>query len=183
MEYPYPQNKSSEALGHPQLSIEDSDEGPQEEEQKSCSEKCCSCFKSNIFLLFLLLGIAAGISMGIGIRAMHPEFGTDPRNVMYLEFPGQLLLRMLKMVIIPLIVSSLISGMASIPGKAAGRLGGLAVLYYMLTTFMAVLLGILMVSTIQPGNRGIDKAIKEDKDKLVEPVDALLDLVRYVLID
>ena len=78
----------------------------------------------------------------------------------------------------PLLFDSLISGMASIPSKAAGKLGGYAVLYYLITTFMAVLLGILLVSTIKPGNKGVDRAIKVNKNKLVEPVDAILDLIR-----
>jgi len=74
---------------------------------------------------------------------------------------------------------SLISGMAAIPSKAAGRLGGYAVLYYLITTFMAVLLGILLVSTIKPGNRrAVSDDIKVQRDKLVQPEDAILDLIR-----
>lgn len=182
--YSYPTNGKASHAGLDASSIDPSiDEGPKKDtsEKTSCGGRCCSCFKNNIFLVILLLGILTGVAMGIGIRATYPEFGKDARNVMYLEFPGQLFLRMLKMMIIPLIVSSLISGMAAIPGKAAGRLGGLAVLYYMATTFLAVLLGILLVSTIQPGNRAVDRSISEEKDRLVEPVDALLDLIRWVV--
>ena len=99
---------------------------------------------------------------------------------MYLAFPGDLLLRMLKVCIIPLIFASLVAGMASLPTKAAGRLGGYTVLYYLITTFMAVLLGILLVATIKPGEKRLDRdKVYEEKKKLVEPVDAMLDLIRY----
>ena len=60
---------------------------------------------------------------------------------MYLDFPGDLLMRMLKMMILPLIVSSLIAGLANLDISSSGRMGGRAVLYYMSTTFFAVVLG------------------------------------------
>ena len=144
--------------------------------------KCLRIVKKNVFLIYLLVGIILGVSMGISIRKYHPDFGDDDRKVMYLEFPGALLLRMLKVCIIPLIFSSLVAGMASLPTKAAGKLGGYTVAYYLITTFMAVLLGILLVATIKPGEKEIDDYEYQDKKKLVEPVDAMLDLIRYIII-
>jgi Na+/H+-dicarboxylate symporter len=117
--------------------------------------------------------------MGVGLRYTHPELATDPVKIMFLSFPGDIFLRMLKACIIPLIVSSLISGMASLPTTAAGRIGGFAVVYYMITTLMAVILGIILVASIQPGNKGFDSdSVAEQKGQLTEPVDALLDLIR-----
>ena len=134
-------------------------------------------FKQNIFLLFLLCGILSGVILGVVIKIVFPDFYLNERNVMYLGFPGDLLLRMLKCMIIPLIVTSLMSGMASIPGKASGRLGLFAILYYNITTFLAVCLGILLVVTIRPGDKGKSTA-EGDEDTLVQPVDAFLDLIR-----
>lgn len=143
-----------------------------------CSVKTIKLLKESAFLLFLLIGIISGIVIGILIKHFDPEFYKDKREVMYLGFPGDLLLRMLKCMIIPLIVTSLISGMAAIPGKASGRMGGFAVLYYLITTFMAVLLGILLVATIKPGEKG-KKTADGNEDAVVQPVDSLLDLIRF----
>ena len=60
---------------------------------------------------------------------------------MFLAFPGDLLMRMLKMMILPLIISSLIAGLANLDVGSSGKMGGRAVLYYMSTTLLAVILG------------------------------------------
>ena len=143
------------------------------------SSKHWKRFKSNLFLVLLLIGILCGLGIGLGVRFNHPEFKEDPRNLMYISFPGKLLLRMLKMCIIPLVFFSLVAGMASLPSKAAGKLGGYAIMYYMITTFMAVLLGMLLVATIQPGLK-VPPQSGQEKGTIVQPVDALLDLVRQV---
>ena len=94
-------------------------------------------------------------------------------------FAGDLFLRMLKACIIPMIVTSLISSMAAMPGQAAGRMGGVAVAYYLSTTIVAVVIGAVLVSTIRPGER--EEVERNDEEKrLIEPVDSLLDLIRWV---
>lgn len=96
---------------------------------------------------------------------------------MYLAFPGKLVLSMLKVLIVPLIVSTLIAGVASLPSKAQGKLGGFTVAYYLITTFMAVLLGILLVATIKPG-------ISQEEEVFVtkkingNAADTFLDIIR-----
>ena len=84
-----------------------------------------------------------------------------------------------QVMIIPLVISSLIAGMASLDQQASGKLGLRAVLYYFTTTFIAVILGIILVMTIRPG-RGKDMG-DIDRQGSVEPVntaDAFLDLLR-----
>ena len=62
-----------------------------------------------------------------------------------------MLLQGLKMVVLPLIIFSIISGIAALDGKTTGRLGGYAVAYYGVTTILAVIIGIIMSATIKPG--------------------------------
>lgn len=68
------------------------------------------------------------------------------------DFVGTLFLNALKMLIVPLVVSSIIVGIAGIgSGEALGRLGGKTLLYYMTTSLMAILIGLLTVNIIAPG--------------------------------
>lgn len=68
------------------------------------------------------------------------------------QFVGSLFLNALKMLIVPLIVSSIIVGIAGIgSSNALGRLGGKTLLYYMSTSLMAILIGLVMVNMIAPG--------------------------------
>ena len=91
-------------------------------------------------------------------------------------------MRMLKMLILPLIVSSLIVGLAELDQRASGRLGRRAVCYYMGTTMCAVALGIILVVTINPGGTKQEAQGKEE-DKRVRPLDSFMDLIRNMFPD
>jgi len=68
------------------------------------------------------------------------------------DFFGKLFLNGLKMVIVPLIVSSIVTGIAGIGGsRGLGRLGGKTILFYLSTSLFAILVGLLMVNLIHPG--------------------------------
>ena len=101
---------------------------------------------------------------------------------MYVYFAGEIFLNMLKVVILPLIVSSLITGLSQMESHASGKIGLRAVIYYLTTTILAVGLGIGLVTTIEPGKFGSSKI---DKSKLPEvsvapstTSDTFLDLIR-----
>ena len=73
-------------------------------------------------------------------------------QVTYISWMGDVFLRALKMVIIPLIFSSIISGVTSMgSGKNLGRLGLKTISYYMITSIFAILTGLLLVNLIRPG--------------------------------
>ncbi|VAW67399.1 Proton/glutamate symporter @ Sodium/glutamate symporter [hydrothermal vent metagenome] len=68
------------------------------------------------------------------------------------EFVGALFLNALKMLIVPLIVSSIIVGIMGIgSGNDLGRLGGKTLLYYSFTSFVAIITGLVLVNLIMPG--------------------------------
>lgn len=78
------------------------------------------------------------------------EKWTD-REIMYIAYVGKLFLRMLKALILPLIIPSLIAAIGQLDMSLSGKVGGRAVAYYMATTVLAVILGIILVTSIRPG--------------------------------
>uniref|UniRef100_A0A452HCB6 Amino acid transporter n=1 Tax=Gopherus agassizii TaxID=38772 RepID=A0A452HCB6_9SAUR len=131
--------------------------------------------RRNAFVLFTITAVLLGIILAFALRPYKMTY----RQIKYFSFPGELLMRMLQMLVLPLIVSSLVTGMASLDGKASGKMGLRAVVYYMMTTIIAVFIGILMVIIIHPGKGSKDKLHREGKIEQVQTTDAFMDLVRY----
>lgn len=71
--------------------------------------------------------------------------------VQYISWMGVIFMRALKMLIIPLIVTSITSGIANIGSGRLGRLGLKTISYYMITSVFAILAGLLMVNLLKPG--------------------------------
>ena len=70
----------------------------------------------------------------------------------YVAWMGDLFMRALKMVIVPLILTSIASGVANIgSGGDLGKLGFKTISYYLLTSIFAILTGLTLVNIIQPG--------------------------------
>lgn len=141
--------------------------------------KCCAFLRKNLLLIFLVLTLVIGIVLGIGLRSLDPPMST--RSIAYLRFPGDILMNMLSFLIVPLIISSLVSGLASLDTKASGRLGLRTVVYYFTTTFTAVVLGIVLTVSIKPGSRASSDRYNNDPvndEKVVNTADTFLDLIR-----
>jgi proton glutamate symport protein len=85
--------------------------------------------------------------------------------VKYVTWIGDLFLRALKMIIVPLILTSIISGVANIGGASnLGKLGLKTLTYYLVTSLFAILVGLTMVNLIQPGvgaDLGFQKSVQE----------------------
>jgi dicarboxylate/amino acid:cation (Na+ or H+) symporter, DAACS family len=110
-------------------------------------------------LVGLLLGATAGISANIfGGGAAWIDATVD-----YVAQPiGQIFLRMLFMVVIPLVFSTLALGVAGLGDlRKLGRIGGKTLGFFLLTTTLAVLLGLALINIVQPGN-GLDPAVRAD---------------------
>ena len=71
-------------------------------------------------------------------------------------------------------------GLASLDAKSSGRMGLRAIVYYFATTFIAIIIGIVLVVSIHPGvyAQKSKKAMTED-DMTATSMDAFLDLIRY----
>jgi Na+/H+-dicarboxylate symporter len=127
----------------------------------------------------VILGIIAGvITRSVGLENDDDKF--HPRTVMYVNFIGDIFLRILKSLILPLIISSLIAAVGSLDISLSKQIGTRAIAYYLLTTLMAVILGIILVTTIRPGGDGmIDQNDgKKPVTRVITTTDTMLDLVR-----
>ncbi|KAK6492950.1 excitatory amino acid transporter 1-like isoform X1 [Huso huso] len=130
--------------------------------------------RRNAFVLFTITAVIIGILLGFSLRSYKMSY----REVKYFSFPGELLMRMLQMLVLPLLVSSLVTGMAALDSKASGKMGLRAVVYYTSTTVIAVFIGIIMVLIIHPGKGSKDEFKKQQKIQQISPADAFLDLIR-----
>jgi Na+/H+-dicarboxylate symporter len=75
------------------------------------------------------------------------------------EFIGTLFINALKMLIVPLIASSIIVGVAGIGSSGnLGRLGGRTIAFYVVTTLAAILVGLMLVNVVNPGTVGGEPA-------------------------
>jgi len=105
-------------------------------------------FKPNLLsriLIGLVLGAVVGIVLGYG----SPE--TVKAFVDNTKFFGDLFIRLLKMIVVPVILFSLITGAASIAPSRLGRVGVKVMVYYLLTSAFAVTIGLVFANIFRPG--------------------------------
>ena len=80
-----------------------------------------------------------------------------------LKIGGEIFLRMLKMLVVPLVVASVMTGILGLGDvRKLGRPGAAAIGYYLTTTVLAVGVGIILVNIMQPGVGAVDEATKAE---------------------
>ena len=95
----------------------------------------------------IFFGIIAGILVGI---YLHGHYNTLIANL--LTFVGQVFIRLIQMVVIPLVVSAIIIGITSIgDNKQLGKFGTKMILYYGIITTIAVIIGGALALLMKPG--------------------------------
>ncbi len=104
-------------------------------------------FGSNLLariLIGLVLGAVAGIILGFSPDSVKPYVDN-------IKFFGDLFVRLLKMIVVPVIFFSLIAGAASIAPSRLGRMGVKIMVYYLFTSALAVVIGLVFANIFQPG--------------------------------
>jgi Na+/H+-dicarboxylate symporter len=132
---------------------------------------------------FLLPGLMiVGASLGFIIGGAWGEHFSDPSWGFFWAFIGllgELFLNVLKAIVIPLIVCSMIVGVASMGDvRKIGGTFGLAVGYYMLTTFVAVIIGLILVNAFQPGAQMVTEGFTAPAREVGPWYEALFDVFR-----
>ncbi|MBP9829188.1 MAG: dicarboxylate/amino acid:cation symporter [Proteobacteria bacterium] len=91
----------------------------------------------------VLIGLLLGVILGVTLK----------ENVVYLKPFGDLFIRLIKMIIVPLIFFAIISGISSVQdSKALGRVGIKASITYLLTTLFAIIIGLGIGTIFEPGS-------------------------------
>ncbi|XP_058809655.1 excitatory amino acid transporter 3-like isoform X2 [Phymastichus coffea] len=132
----------------------------------------------------IFLGIFCGVLLGVGLKFWTNQPWTE-RQLMYLQFPGELFLRTVNCCILPLVISSIVSASSNL--SKSGSIGIQALLYYVTTTSLGIALCVTLSLTVQPGKWGTTDGINATD---IRPrrahvsfvtVDTLLDLLRNLL--
>ena len=133
------------------------------------------------------LGISAQIMIGLGLGIvfgyMFPEYGQKFKPV------GDAFIRMIKMIVVPLIFSSLIMGIAGAGDfKKVGRLGAKALIWFEIATTVALFVGLVVANVFQPGvgvalTAGDAKAATEAAKKSIDMAQAMIEIIPTNIVD
>jgi Na+/H+-dicarboxylate symporter len=104
-------------------------------------------------LIALVLGIVAGWAINAAIDDGTPASAERLKSIAdYLSIVTALFLRLIKMIIAPLVFSTLVAGIAHMGDVAAlGRVGVRSILWFILASLISLTLGLILVSILQPG--------------------------------
>ena len=105
----------------------------------------------------LTLFIPAAIILALVVAFIAPEFAAK------FELGGEIFLRLLKMMVVPLVVTSVMAGILGMGDiRKLGKPGAAAIGYYVSTTILAVMVGLVTVNIIQPGANGVEQEMLAD---------------------
>ncbi len=100
----------------------------------------------------ILIGLIAGAA--VGALANFGQIESLRSILIAFEPVGTAFIRLITMIVIPLVVASLLVGTASLGDlRKLGRIGGKTLAYYMLTTALAVTIGLIISNLVRPGSR------------------------------
>lgn len=149
------------------------------------AQKVATAVRNNLMACLTMVSVVLAISVGIAIRSQRVAFSLQQLG--HLRFVGELFLRALKCLVIPIMVSSLISALSGMEAKVFKKIGRYACLYYFMTTLISVILGITLVLIFRPGGHSEHTESTEIRGKIdvksTSTVDTLLDLLRNLIPD
>ena len=144
----------------------------------------------------IMIGLVIGVIYGIIASSQDMgQFTSD-----WIKPWGTIFINMLKMIAVPLVLFSLINGVASLKDLSSlSRMGGKAIILYLTTTVLAVSIGLTIVNVVNPGKSFSEEtrqALQEqNKDKVLEkvadaenqkeqgPLQALVDMIPSNLLE
>lgn len=97
--------------------------------------------------------IIIGLILGIIYSFISSYFGWNKFTIDWIDPFGEIFIRLLKFIAVPLVLFSIISGVSSLPDPSRlGRMGAKTLAAYLITTITAVTVGLVLVNLLKPGN-------------------------------
>ncbi|XP_020299760.1 excitatory amino acid transporter 3-like [Pseudomyrmex gracilis] len=129
-------------------------------------------------IVSIIIGVAIGITCGMSFKLSGKSW--SEREIMYIKFPGELFLRLVNCLILPLVTSSIISATCNL--TRSGRIGLMALYYYLTTTTIGITLCVVLVQTIRPGEvTRVENVTMPVFTRTSMTIDTILDLIRNVI--
>lgn len=124
--------------------------------------------------------VGVGVGFIIGFSVDH----ATASGIMWIGMAGELYIRMLKMMIVPLVVCSVISGTAKMDPRSNGKVSGISLAFIMITNFLPCILAATLCLIIKPGE-GVEAGIDSSKfnTDVMETEDIFADLLRNIIPD
>jgi Na+/H+-dicarboxylate symporter len=109
--------------------------------------------KSQKLTTIILIGMVLGILVGWACNTMWPDPKTAKTIADYISLITDIFLRLIKMIIAPLVFSTLVVGVAHMGDtKAVGRIGGKAMLWFVGASLVSLVTGMILVNILRPGD-------------------------------
>jgi Na+/H+-dicarboxylate symporter len=108
--------------------------------EKGSAKKWYSWYFDFNLLYRILIGLVLGIILGLVFK----------ENILWIQPLGDLFVRLLKMIMMPIIVSTLIVGASSVSPANLGRVGIRVIIFYLLTSAVAVVIGLAIGAVFRP---------------------------------
>ena len=131
--------------------------------------------RENLLLVATFSGVIGGFILGLGLRPLELEKDT----ILLLAYPGKLF----KLMILPLVIASLITGATSLNAKMNGMMALRTIAFFMVTSLLAACVGLVLVIAVHPGTPEM-KAVVGDgiqEERKIDILDNFLDLGRNVV--
>ena len=111
--------------------------------------------------LELYTKILIGLILGVVVGILANKFGFTGFFTVYIKPFGTAFIRLISMIVVPLVFASLLVGTASLNDiRKLGRIGGKTILFYLCTTAIAIVIGLVMANIFKPG-KGLTKETQE----------------------
>ena len=126
---------------------------------ENCLSKTMKWLGAHLLLVLTFCSVVLGVILGVSLRVLEPS----EEAITLINYPGELFMRLLKLMILPLVIASLITGCASLNAKMSGMIAVRTIVYFLSTSLIAAILGLIMVVAIHPGDSNLKTEVAEGK--------------------